>query len=182
MVQLEKLVWLDMEMTGLDPDQDTILELAAIVTDAALNVIAESDSLVVHQSEARLVAMDHWNQSHHGASGLIEAVRRSSMDLLEAEDVMHQFLAQYVAPGTSPLCGNSVCQDRQFMRRHMPKLASFFHYRQLDVTSLKMACLMWHQDHVPFDKGEVPHRALSDIRLSIEECRHYQQILKKVLS
>jgi oligoribonuclease len=180
-VQLEKLVWLDMEMTGLDPDQDTILELAAIVTDAALNVIAESPSLVVHQPEARLFVMDDWNQRHHGASGLIKAVRVSALDLLEAEDLMCQFLSQYMAPGISPLCGNSVCQDRQFMRRHMPKLASFFHYRQLDVTSLKMACRMWHKGHAPFDKGEVPHRALADIRLSIAECRYYQNILKTAL-
>ena len=149
------LVWLDMEMTGLDPERERIIELAMIVTDSELNVLAESPSWAVHQSEALLDAMDAWNKGTHGRSGLIERVRASTLDEAAAETLALDFVRQYVPKGASPLCGNTIGQDRRFMVRYMPQLESWFHYRNLDVSTLKELCKRYafvrgvhvHDDH-----------------------------------
>ena len=168
------LIWLDMEMTGLQPDSDRIIEVAVVVTDSELNILAEGPVLVIHQADAVLDGMDNWNRSTHGRSGLIDKVRASALDEATAESQMIDFLACYVPPGKSPLCGNSICQDRRFMARYMPKLESFFHYRNLDVSTLKELCKRWEPAiHKGFAKRQL-HTALADILESVEELRYYR--------
>ena len=169
------LVWLDMEMTGLDPERERIIELAMIVTDNELNVLAESPSWAVHQSEALLDAMDAWNKGTHGRSGLIERVRASTLDEDAAETLALDFVRQYVPKGASPLCGNTIGQDRRFMVRYMPRLESWFHYRNLDVSTLKELCKRWKPEVAKGFVKRSAHTALADIRESIEELKYYRQ-------
>lgn len=168
------LVWLDMEMTGLDPEHCTILELALIITDSDLDVIDECGPLIVHQPEEVLAAMDPWCIEHHGASGLTEASRRSTLTLAEAEAQALAFLERYLRPGEPPVAGNSVHVDRAFVARHMPRLHAFFHYRNVDVSTVKELVRRWYPDLDPPPKAE-RHRALEDLRESIAELRFYRE-------
>lgn len=169
------LVWLDMEMTGLDPEQERIIELAIIVTDSELNIVAESPSWAVHQSEALLDAMDAWNKGTHGRSGLIERVRASALDESAAEALALDFVRQYAPKKASPLCGNTIGQDRRFMVRYMPRLEDWFHYRNLDVSTLKELCKRWKPEVAKGFVKQSAHTALADIRESIEELKYYRQ-------
>lgn len=169
------LVWLDMEMTGLDPEQERIIELAIIVTDSELNIVAESPSWAVHQSEALLDAMDAWNKGTHGRSGLIERVRASTLDEAAVEAAALDFVRQYAPKNASPLCGNTIGQDRRFMVRYMPRLESWFHYRNLDVSTLKELCKRWKPEVAKGFVKQSAHTALADIRESIEELKYYRQ-------
>ncbi|AXE31827.1 oligoribonuclease [Chromobacterium phragmitis] len=174
------LIWLDMEMTGLNPDQDRIIEVAMIVTDSNLNVVAESPVLVIHQPDATLDAMDDWNKNTHGKSGLIEKVKNSAISEAEAEQVLLDFMMQYVPERATPMCGNTIHQDRRFMARWMPRLEAYFHYRNLDVSTLKELCKRWRPE---IAKGVVKrgkHEALADILESIEEMRYYREHFLKV--
>ena len=171
----DNLIWLDMEMSGLLPDMDRILELAAVVTDAQLNVIAESPVLVIHQSDAVLDGMDAWNKGTHGRSGLIEKVKASTLDEEAATETMLAFLKEHVAAGKSPMCGNSICQDRRFMARYMPRLESFFHYRNLDVSVFKELSRRWRPDIYAGFKKASRHEALADIYESIDELKYYRE-------
>jgi oligoribonuclease len=169
------LVWIDMEMTGLDPDSDRIIEVAAVVTDANLNVLAEGPVIAVHQSDATLDKMDAWNKGTHGRSGLIDRVKASTIDEAQAEEQLIAFLKQWVPANKSPMCGNSICQDRRFMARGMPKLEAFFHYRNLDVSTLKELCRRWKPELASGFKKAQKHTALADIIESIEELRYYRE-------
>lgn len=170
----DNLIWLDMEMSGLQPDSDRILELAAVVTDAQLNVIAESPVLVVHQVDAVLDGMDAWNKGTHGRSGLIDKVKASTLDEEAATDIMLAFLKEHVPAGKSPMCGNSICQDRRFMARYMPRLEQFFHYRNLDVSVFKELSRRWRPDIYAGFKKASRHEALADIYESIDELKYYR--------
>jgi oligoribonuclease len=168
------LVWLDMEMTGLDPDRDRIIELALVVTDSQLNTLAEGPVWVVHQEDAVLDAMDDWNKGTHGRSGLIAKVKASPLSEVVVEEQALAFMKEWLPNRTSPMCGNSICQDRRFMARYMPKLEDYFHYRNLDVSTLKELCKRWKPD---LAKGLVKHgkhEALADIYESIEEMKYYR--------
>ena len=169
------LIWLDMEMSGLLPDSDRILELAAVVTDAELNVLAESPVLVIHQSDAVLDGMDAWNKGTHGRSGLIDKVKASTLTEAEASAQMIAFLKQYVPAGKSPMCGNSICQDRRFMARYMPELESYFHYRNLDVSVFKELARRWKPEIYSGFKKASRHEALADIYESIDELKYYRE-------
>ena len=169
------LVWVDMEMTGLDPDTDRIIEIAVIVTDAQLNVVAEGPVFAIHQSDATLDKMDAWNKGTHGKSGLIDRVKASTVDEAQAEEQLIAFLKQYVPANKSPMCGNSICQDRRFMARGMPKLEAFFHYRNLDVSTLKELCRRWKPELASGFKKHQKHTALADITESIEELKYYRE-------
>ena len=169
------LVWLDMEMTGLNPERERIIELAMIVTDSQLNIVAESPSWALHQSDELLDAMDAWNKSTHGRSGLIERVRASTLDEAAAEAAALDFVRQHVPKNASPLCGNTVSQDRRFMVRYMPKLEDWFHYRNLDVSTLKELCKRWKPEVAKGFAKRSAHTALADIRESIEELQYYRQ-------
>ena len=169
----QRLIWVDMEMTGLDPDEDVVIEIASIVTNTDLEVLAEGPVIAIHQSDATLARMDEWNTRTHGESGLIERVRASSFDEVAATALTLQFYREWVEPNTSPMCGNSIGQDRRFMARHMPELAAFFHYRNLDVTTLKLLAGYWRPD-LPAHSKKNAHEALADIRESIEELRYYR--------
>jgi oligoribonuclease len=174
------LIWLDMEMSGLLPDSDRILELAAVVTDADLNILGESPVLVVHQSDAVLDGMDAWNKGTHGKSGLIDKVKASTLDEVSASQQMIEFLKQFVPAGKSPMCGNSICQDRRFMARYMPELESYFHYRNLDVSVFKELARRWKPSiHGGFKKAS-KHEALADIYESIEELKYYREHFLKL--
>ncbi|MBS0375405.1 MAG: oligoribonuclease [Proteobacteria bacterium] len=176
----DNLAWIDLEMTGLVPDVDRIIEVATIVTDRDLNVLAEGPVLAVHQSDETLARMDAWNQRTHGASGLIERVRRSTLDEAAVEQQTVAFLAEWLAPGASPMCGNSICQDRRFLARWMPALERHFHYRNLDVSTLKELARRWApQVLAGVTKGNA-HQALDDVRDSIRELRHYREHLLRV--
>jgi len=171
----ENLVWVDMEMTGLDPDRDVVIEIATIVTDKELNVVAEGPVLAIHQSDAVLAGMDEWNTRTHTASGLVERVRASRLDELDAVEQTLEFLMRHVPQRKSPMCGNSICQDRRFMARHMPKLEQYFHYRNLDVSTFKELVRRWSPWLLEgFSKANT-HRALDDIRESIAELRYYRE-------
>ncbi len=174
------LVWVDMEMTGLDPDKDRVIEVAAIVTDANLNVLAEGPVFAIHQSDEVLNGMDAWNKGTHGRSGLIERVKASTVTEAQAEAEMIEFLRKYVPSGKSPMCGNSICQDRRFMARHMPTLEAFFHYRNVDVSTLKELCRRWKPELIAGFKKHQLHTALADIRESVEELKYYREHFIKV--
>ena len=169
------LLWLDMEMTGLSPDTDRIIELAIVVTDADLNTVAEGPVLVVHQSDEVMNAMDNWNKGTHGKSGLIDRVKASQLNEAEAEAQMLAFVKQHVPAKTSPMCGNSICQDRRFMARCMPQLEAFFHYRNLDVSTLKELAKRWRPGLSEGFKKASKHEALADIYESIEELKYYRE-------
>ena len=169
------LVWLDMEMTGLDPDNDRIIEVAVVVTDSELNILGEGPVFAIHQSDAALDAMDSWNKGTHGRSGLIERVKASTVSEQDAEQALIEFLKAFVPAGKSPMCGNSICQDRRFMARGMPKLEAFFHYRNLDVSTLKELCKRWKPELASGFKKHQKHTALADIIESIEELRYYRE-------
>jgi oligoribonuclease len=176
----QNLVWLDMEMTGLDPDNDRIIEVAVIVTDPDLNVLAEGPVFAIHQSDATLDKMDNWNKGTHGKSGLIDRVKASTVTEAQAEQELIAFLKQWVPAGKSPMCGNSICQDRRFMARGMPKLEEFFHYRNLDVSTLKELCKRWKPELASGFKKHQKHTALADIIESVEELRYYREHFIKV--
>jgi oligoribonuclease len=169
------LVWLDMEMTGLDPDTDRIIEVAVVVTDAELNILAEGPVFAIHQSDETLDKMDNWNKGTHGKSGLIDRVKASTVNEAQAEEQLIAFLKQWVPANKSPMCGNSICQDRRFMARGMPKLEAFFHYRNLDVSTLKELCRRWKPELASGFKKAQKHTALADIVESIEELRYYRE-------
>jgi oligoribonuclease len=169
------LVWLDMEMTGLDPDTDRIIEVAVVVTDAELNILAEGPVFAIHQSDETLDKMDAWNKGTHGKSGLIDRVKASTVNEAQAEEQLIAFLKQWVPANKSPMCGNSICQDRRFMARGMPKLEAFFHYRNLDVSTLKELCRRWKPELASGFKKHQKHTALADIVESIEELRYYRE-------
>ncbi|MCB5184433.1 oligoribonuclease [Methylobacillus gramineus] len=171
----DNLIWLDMEMSGLLPDSDRILELAVVVTDAELNVLAESPVLVVHQSDAVLDGMDAWNKGTHGRSGLIDKVKASTLDEAAASAKMIEFLKEFVPSGKSPMCGNSICQDRRFMARYMPELESYFHYRNLDVSVFKELARRWRPTLIAGFKKSSKHEALADIYESIDELKYYRE-------
>lgn len=168
------LVWLDMEMTGLEPDRDRIIEIAMIVTDVNLNVIAESPVVAVHQSDAVLDAMDDWNKNTHGKSGLIARVKASTIAEAAAEALYLDWMAQYVPARTTPMCGNTIGQDRRFMARYMPKLEAYFHYRSIDVSTLKELARRWNPPVLAGVTKSEAHTALADIRESIAELRYYR--------
>ncbi|GAP67286.1 oligoribonuclease [Mizugakiibacter sediminis] len=170
----ENLIWIDLEMTGLDPDRDSILEIATVVTDRDLHVLAEGPVFAVRHELARLEAMDDWNRNQHGKSGLWRRVLESSVDHAEAEARTLEFLELWVAPGKSPMCGNSICQDRRFLYRQMPRLERFFHYRNLDVSTLKELARRWAPDLLKGFVKESTHTALADIHDSIAELRYYR--------
>ncbi len=176
----DHLIWIDLEMTGLDPGTDSILEIATLVTDRELNVLAEGPELAIRHELARLEAMDEWNRNQHGKSGLWRRVLDSRIDLGEAEARTHNFLAQWVPPGKSPMCGNSVCQDRRFLYRLMPQLERHFHYRNLDVSTLKELARCWAPDVLQGLDKESAHTALSDIRESVAELRYYRQFMGRL--
>lgn len=169
------LIWVDMEMTGLVPERDRIIEIAVIVTNSQLEFVAEGPVLVVHQEDTVLDAMDNWNKATHGRSGLIEKVKQSTLNEAEAELILMEFLKKYVPPSKSPMCGNSICQDRRFMARYMPKLEAYFHYRNLDVSTLKELCKRWQPTLVKGFEKRSAHTALADIQESIDELKYYRE-------
>ena len=169
------LVWLDMEMTGLDPERERIIELAIVITDSQLAMVEESPVWVLHQSEAQLAAMDDWNKATHGKSGLIERVRASTLDEAAVEAEALAFVQRYVPPQTIPMCGNTIGQDRRFMVRYMPRLEAWFHYRNLDVSTLKELCKRWKPEIAKGFAKQSAHTALADIRESIEELKYYRE-------
>lgn len=171
----ENLIWIDLEMTGLNPEVDVIIEIATIVTDKNLNILAQGPVLAIHQSDETLAAMDDWNQEHHGKSGLIERVKASTVTSEEAEKATLEFLNQWVDAGQSPICGNSVWQDRRFLTRYMPTLEAFFHYRCIDVSTFKELAARWCPEIKEGFSKESTHQALDDIIESIEELRYYRE-------
>ena len=174
------LIWIDMEMSGLVPDADRILEIALLVTDAQLNVVAAGPVLAVHQPDEVLAAMDSWNTGVHGKSGLVDKVKASTLDEAAVEAQMLAFLAQHVPAGASPMCGNSICQDRRFLARWMPRLEAWFHYRNLDVSTLKELVKRWQPEVAKGLKKEGRHEALADILDSIEELKYYRKSIMTI--
>lgn len=168
------LIWIDMEMSGLRPDEDRILEVAIVVTDSLLNTVAEAPVLVVHQDDTVLDAMDAWNKSTHGKSGLIDKVKASTLSDADAENQMLAFLQHYVPERESPMCGNSICQDRRFLARWMPKLEAYFHYRNLDVSTLKELVKRWKPSIANGVNKQGKHEALADVYESVEELKYYR--------
>jgi len=169
------LIWIDLEMTGLVPETDRIIEIATLVTDSQLNLLAEGPVLAVKQSDAMLEGMDDWNQRHHGASGLIDRVKQSTIDEAGAERATIEFLSEYSQKNASPMCGNSICQDRRFLANYMPELEAFFHYRNLDVSTLKELVRRWKPDLLAGLTKQGTHQALEDIKDSVEELRYYRE-------
>lgn len=178
MSQIDKkqnLIWLDLEMTGLVPETDRIIEIATLITDSELNVLAEGPVLAVKQSDEALAGMDEWNQRTHGRSGLIERVQKSDVSEADAQAQTIAFLSEYVDQGASPMCGNSICQDRRFLARYMPDLEAFFHYRNLDVSTLKELAKRWSPEVLTSLKKRATHQAMEDIKDSIAELEHYRK-------
>lgn len=173
----ENLIWLDLEMTGLDPQQDRILEVATLVTDKQLNLLAEAPAIAVHQNDAVLAAMGEWCTRQHGQSGLTARVRASQLSEREAEQATLAFVSRYLPPNTSPMCGNSICQDRRFLAHYMPELEKFFHYRNLDVSTLKELAKRWAPGVAAGFTKESTHLALQDIRDSVAELKYYRERL-----
>lgn len=171
----DNLIWIDLEMTGLNPDEDRIIEMAAVITNPRLEVIAESPVFVIHQPDNVLEAMDEWNTHQHNKTGLSERVRNSNTTTEDAQAEMIEFLMHYVPPGKSPMCGSTICQDRRFLYRWMPKLEQYFHYRNLDVSSIKILAHHWAPGILPGAKKESLHIALQDIHDSIAELRYYKE-------
>ena len=176
----QRLIWIDLEMTGLDTDQDRIIEIATIVTDENLNILAEGPVLAIHQPDIVLNAMDEWNTRQHGQSGLVQRVRRSTLTAQDAEQQTLEFLKKWVDAKKSPMCGNSICQDRRFMHRLMPDLEQFFHYRNLDVSSVKELARRWRPEIMDGLKKEASHLAMDDIRDSIRELKYYREYFFRV--
>jgi oligoribonuclease len=176
----QNLIWIDLEMTGLYPNTDRIIEVAVVVTDPLVTVRVEGPVIAVHQTDAVLDGMDAWNKGTHGKSGLIDRVKASSIDDAAAESAVIEFLARYVGAGKSPMCGNSVCQDRRFLANYMPRLEAFFHYRNLDVSTLKELARRWKPSALDGFKKAQAHTALADINESIDELLHYRQHLLAV--
>jgi len=177
----DRLIWIDLEMTGLKTDTDFIIEIATVVTDRNLEVLAEGPVLAIHRPDAILEGMDEWNRRQHGASGLVERVRASSITAAEAERRTIGFLAEWLDPGISPMCGNSICQDRRFLAREMPDLERYFHYRNLDVSTLKELARRWAPHVLGGLQKQSAHLALDDIRESIRELKHYRQHFLRVV-
>ena len=169
------LIWIDLEMTGLYPDRDRIIEIAVVVTDAHVTKRAEGPVFAIHQSDATLDAMDAWNKGTHGKSGLVERVKASEIDEAHAQAQVIEWLSQYVKSGKSPMCGNTICQDRRFLANHMPALEAFFHYRNLDVSTLKELARRWKPSVLDGIKKAQAHTALADVHESIDELLHYRQ-------
>lgn len=169
------LIWIDLEMTGLSPERDVIIEIATVVTDANLNTLAEGPVLAIHQPDPVLAAMDEWNTQQHGGSGLVERIKNSSVTTRDAEQQTLDFLAQWVPAGKSPMCGNSICQDRRFLARYMPRLEQYFMYRNLDVSTLKELARRWQPSVLDGLTKKSSHLALDDIRDSIAELQHYRK-------
>jgi len=180
MQNAQNLIWVDMEMTGLEPDRDVVIEIATIVTDSNLNTLAEGPVIALHQEDDALDAMDEWNTSHHNSSGLVARVKSSEHDEQSASDETISFLSQWVPAGASPMCGNTICQDRRFMARHMPRLETYFHYRNLDVSTLKILMQRWRPELGSGIRKTATHLALDDIRESIEEMRYYRDHFLKM--
>ena len=176
-INQENLIWIDLEMTGLDTINDVIIEIATLVTDKHLNVLGEGPVIAIHQSDATLAGMDDWNQKQHGGSGLIQRVRDSAWTTAQAEQATLEFLRQYVPAGASPMCGNSICQDRRFLARQMPALEKFFHYRNLDVSTLKELASRWKPQILDGFKKESSHLAMDDVKDSIAELVYYRENL-----
>jgi oligoribonuclease len=177
---VQHLIWVDLEMTGLNPETDRIIEMATIVTDKDLNILAQGPVLAIHQSDALLAGMDDWNQKHHGQSGLIERVKASTISEAEGERLTLEFLKQWLPERTSPMCGNSIGQDRRFLNRYMPELEAYFHYRNLDVSTLKELAARWAPAIKEGFSKEAKHQALDDIIESIEELRYYREHFLKL--
>ncbi|WP_049622390.1 oligoribonuclease [Frateuria defendens] len=173
----ENLIWIDLEMTGLDTDQDSVLEIATLVTDKDLNILAEGPVFAIHHPAERLESMDAWNRNQHQRSGLWQQVLESSIDHATAERATLDFLREWVGPGKSPMCGNSICQDRRFLHRQMSHLERYFHYRNLDVSTLKELSRRWSPEIARGVSKESAHTALSDIRDSVQELRYYRQFM-----
>lgn len=170
----ENLIWIDLEMTGLDTINDEIIEIATIVTDKYLNVLAEGPVFAIHQPDSILDGMDEWNQSHHGTSGLINRVKNSKTTMSQAEDATLTFLKRWIDAGKSPMCGNSICQDRRFLARQMPKLEAYFHYRNLDVSTLKELAARWKPEILGGLSKHAKHLAMDDVKDSINELAYYR--------
>ena len=169
------LIWIDLEMTGLIPETDVIIEIATVVTDANLNIIEEGPSLAIHQSKELIDGMDEWNTSQHNRSGLVKRVMESKITVTEAESQTLEFLSKHVDSGVSPMCGNSICQDRRFLSNYMPNLEKFFHYRHIDVSTLKELAVRWKPDIISSSFKNSRHLALSDIYDSIDELKYYRE-------
>lgn len=180
MINENNLIWIDLEMTGLNPQKDVIIEMATVVTDAQLNILAEGPVVAIHQPDPILEAMDEWNTRQHGGSGLTERVRQSAVSVRQAEQMTLDFLANWVPVGVSPMCGNSICQDRRFMARYMPRLEAFFLYRNLDVSTLKELAKRWQPNILDGFTKQSSHLALNDIIDSIEELKYYREHMLKV--
>jgi len=176
----DNLIWVDLEMTGLEPDNDTVIEIATIVTDAQLNILAEGPVRAIQCEQALLDGMDEWNQTHHGASGLLKRVQESQCSMLDAQADTIEFLKDWVAAGKSPMCGNSICQDRRFMVRTMPELETYFHYRNIDVSTIKELVRRWQPDIANSFRKKNTHLALDDIRESIAELKVYREKVFKI--
>lgn len=171
----QRMIWLDMEMTGLDPEKERIIEVAIVITEADLTFVAEGPVLVIHQSDELLEAMDKWNQSTHSKSGLIDKVKASTLTEEQAENILLDFLKQHVPEGKSPMCGNTIGQDRRFMVKYMPRLEAYFHYRNVDVSTLKELSLRWKPEVYRSFVKHSKHEALADIYESIDELKHYRE-------
>ena len=175
-----RLIWVDLEMTGLDPEKDTVIEIASIVTDAQLKILAEGPVLAIQCAESRLAEMDEWNTEHHNASGLVERIRNSKHSLDDASQATLEFLREWVPEGKSPMCGNSIGQDRRFMVKHMPALEAYFHYRNIDVSTIKELARRWKPEALEGFTKQGAHLALEDIRESIAELEYYRETIFRI--